>query len=629
MHSSSNVLVIGPHRPRRMDFGADYVDSFAQAEGRLRGTHKPAVVVFGKGRGHELDKFCNFARTHAPDTLWIVDCEGLPPSQLMAWSNEGRLHGLIEGPDDPYLEDALKSALELSGERSQRRQLVELFEDQSARLKRLSAELESRVQKRHKTLSKSLRTLEETKARMEAFHRALLGIHRASTVLQMEQSLNESLRGSVDIEWVRVRFESQSSLARQSGSHLLAIELPFRFDGLRGEAVFAKADGKSFSADESDFLFELSEALALALSRLQKLEQAEVLKGQWQATFDSIPHPLCVTSNDFEILKLNKAFQQFCASRPFHGLLGKNSFRVFFGEDFRPPSPLECPFTFRQARMLESATEHFEVTGQPLGFSRDNQTVQLILLRPITDEVRYERRILDASKLAELGTIGSSIAHELNNPLGGMLSFLQLILIDLDRASEHHADIKAMEEAVLRCRDIVQNLLSFARKQDLGDFETVDLNDVTGKAVKLIELQTKSKGIDIRFPERRGLMIRASSNALAQAFCHILQNSIDAIQDMLAQDPLYPGKIAIEFTEQEDSFVLRISDNGTGIRPEILSQIFNPLFTTRDPRTFNGMGLTTSFTIVTDHGGKLEILSQTGAGTTAVIALPKLAPGPS
>ncbi|NJL24840.1 MAG: histidine kinase, partial [Calothrix sp. SM1_5_4] len=81
----------------------------------------------------------------------------------------------------------------------------------------------------------------------------------------------------------------------------------------------------------------------------------------------------------------------------------------------------------------------------------------------------------------------------MNNPLGGMLSFLQLILMDMGKDDPLHQDIKNMEAAVLRCRDIVLNLLSFARKQDLGDFTEVDLKEVIGTAVKLIELQSKSQ----------------------------------------------------------------------------------------------------------------------------------------
>jgi two-component system, NtrC family, sensor kinase len=457
---------------------------------------------------------------------------------------------------------------------------------------------------------------------MESFHKALLGIHRASTTLQMEQTLNEALKDSVNMVWVRVRFNNQSSLKQQIGGHVLAIEIPFMGERMRGEVLFSKAEGKRFTADETDFLHELTDALALALSRLQKLDEAETLKGQWQATFDSIPHPLCVTTSDFEILKMNRAFQQACGTATFRDLIGKNAFTAFFGNEAPQIDPEESEISFRQARTGANETEHFEVICENLGHPLDDQAVRLVLLRPITDEVRFERRIFESSKLAELGTIGSSIAHELNNPLGGMLSFLQLILMDMKAEDPLRPEIKGMEDAVLRCRDIVVNLLGFARKQDLGEFGKIDLGDVVDRAVKLIELQSKSSGIRI---DRSGfgdeIKVNGSLNALSQALCNLLQNSLDAIGDRLKAEPLFPGEIKIDLEKLDGKFRLKLTDNGLGIKPEIQSQIFNPLFTTRDPRLYGGMGLTTAFTIINEHHGILEILSQTGSGTTAIITL--------
>lgn len=283
---------------------------------------------------------------------------------------------------------------------------------------------------------------------------------------------------------------------------------------------------------------------------------------------------------------------------------------------------MESPFTFRNARTGLKVTEHYEVITERMGLTHDGESVQLVLLRSITDEVRFERRIFEGSKLAELGTIGSSIAHELNNPLGGMLSFLQLILMDVKPGEDLFEEIKGMEQGVLRCRDIVLNLLSFARKHDLSDISEINLYDVVERSVKLIELQSKSRGIMIEMPVKEPVLIRGSQNALSQALCNLLQNSIDAIADRLKDEPLFPGRISIQLSLTGDKYQLRLSDNGTGIKPEFQSQIFNPLFTTRDPDQFSGMGLTTAFTIISEHHGNLEILSQTGTGTTAIISLP-------
>ncbi len=591
--------------------------------------NRPSVILLGPSKDGDLENFCNFLLLHLPDAVWILNCEGLPPSQIIHWINFGKLHDVVQGFEDPDLVNKVQSALEAGGELAQRRKLMELFEGQSQQFKRLTQELEKRVQKRYKTLSKSLHTLENTKERLHIFHKALLGIYRAASVGQIEQTLNEALISITSM--VRVRFENQSSIKQQSGDNILAIELPFQIDRLRGEVLYFGHDKRKFSPAETDFLFQITEALALALARLNKLEQAEVLKAQWQATFDSIPHPLCLTTPDHEILKLNHAFLQECQTRGVGDPIGKNCFKIFFGPDFKATVARGSRFTFRYSRPGNRETEHFEVFGEPLGINADSPDVRLVLIRSITEEVRFERRILETAKLAELGTIGSSIAHELNNPLGGMLSFLQLILMDLKRESPLYRDIKDMELAVLRCRDIVQNLLSFARKQDLGDFHKVRLCEVINRAVKLIELQSKSMGIAIEQTQADDSMdpwIYGSANALTQALCNLLQNSIDAIAEKLRQQPLFPGRIRIRIDSNSTVLHLRISDNGTGIAPDIQNQIFNPLFTTRDPHLFSGMGLTIAFTIISEHHGNLEILSQTGSGTTAIISLPTLDQSP-
>lgn len=615
MSHTSGVLIVGASHDKHIDIGADHVKTFAEARKHMA-LNKPSVLVFSAKRGAE--DFCEFALSHSPESLWIMATEGAKPSQLIHWFNSGRLHDVIDRLEDPELEAKLRAALETSGEEAQNTKLVELFEDQTQQLHRLTNELEIRVTKRHKALRKSLQTLEQTKLRLESLHKALLGIHRASTILQMEQTLNEVLGSSMGILGVKVRFAHQTLIPDRKGT--LVIEIPPGQEGLRGQVLFAKTEDEDFSADEVDFLQELTEALALALQRMHKLEQAKTFKAQWQATFDSISFPLCLTNGEFEIIKMNMAFQQACHPETYRSLLGKNCFEVFFGREFQPPLQMESPFTFRNARTGANETEHFEVVSERLGIAHDNQSMQLVLLRPITEEVRFERRIFEASKLAELGTIGSSIAHELNNPLGGMLSFLQLILMEIKPGDDLYSEIKGMEQGVLRCRDIVQNLLSFARKHDLSDINEIELYEVIEKSVKLIELQSKSKGIEIEISVPRNIWIQGSQNALSQALCNLLQNSIDAIAERLKDDPLFPGKISIILQTEEDKYQLRISDNGTGIRPELQSQIFNPLFTTRDPGLYSGMGLTTAFAIIKEHHGSLEILSQTGSGTTAIIS---------
>src|SRR4051812_11002662 len=99
---TSNVLVVGPARPKGKDFGADFVGTLTEARTYLE-KHQPAVLVFGHSRNGEFDKFCEYALKNSPSSLWIVAAEGLPPSTLLHWNNVGQLHGLIDDFNDPDL----------------------------------------------------------------------------------------------------------------------------------------------------------------------------------------------------------------------------------------------------------------------------------------------------------------------------------------------------------------------------------------------------------------------------------------------------------------------------------------------------------------------------------------------
>ncbi len=620
MLSTSGILIIGHPNPESLEYGAATVSGFAAAK-KVLSERQPSLLVFGGIDQRHFDSFCEWAQKNSPHSLWILTTEGLSPKQIIHWNNFGRVHDFVETLTDPQLETKIQSALEKIGESSQQKNLVEMFAEQSLHFKHLSTELESRVDKRQKVLQKSLQTLDQTKQRLETLHRAMLGIHRAISIPQIEESLSEALRDSLAIDWVRLRFEHQSLINEKKLPHILEVRVICPNENLRAKVYFSKRDSAAFSAKEIDFLHELADALGLALSHLHALEQAEMVKAQWQATFDSIPHPLCLTTNEFDILKLNRAFQTACSSQSFRSLLGKNCFSKFFGDGLADLTALKEPLNTRLTRMTRGDVEHYEVVGQSLGLRYDEQPVRMVLMRSVTEDVRMERRILESSKMAELGTIGSSIAHELNNPLGGMLSFLQLILLDLKPEDAQYAEIKAMEAATLRCRDIVINLLSFARKQDLGEFGRVDLQSLTNKAIKLVELQSKSKGIEIKIETLGNPTTLGSGNALTHALCNLLQNSIDAIADKLP-DEKFLGLIRVQIWQLPQHVQIQVHDNGSGIRPDLQSQIFNPHFTTRNNSTNRGMGLTVAYTIVNEHKGSLEIVSQHGVGSSAIVTLP-------
>jgi signal transduction histidine kinase len=524
-------------------------------------------------------------------SLWLVGIEGFEPNSLRHFMNTGRVRGFLRPGDS--IEPVIT---------------------------RLEKELQRSVKAKPNS-KKSDEALYQANERLRALTQAMIGIQRASSIGEIEMVLNEAVNPALRLSWVRIAFEQQSAEIHTDDA---VAEFSFRLkqSALDGKILFGRKKPAKFTASEKQYLQEITDTASLALERLGKLDEAETLKQQWEATFDSIIHPLCIVSHDNIILRTNRAFSQ-ALGKHFRELLGQDAFQTFFPDQSRP---LLNPDTIvRLSKGEGRQKKEYEVVSHALGFDLDGKDTRLLLFRDITDQSKIERRILESSKLAEIGTIASSIAHELNNPLGGMLSYLQLIRMDMEKSHPLYEDIVQMEEGTLRCRDIVQNLLGFARLSNKQNLEPMVLRDAIDRAVKLTELQTRSKGLILQTKiHHADALVKGELNALSQALCNLLQNSIDSLVERRKREPDFRGVIEITLDLHDGQFVISVHDNGLGIMPEHENQVFTPLFTTKDSETNAGLGLTVAYSIVRDHGGQLEIISQPGNGATAIITLPAM-----
>lgn len=467
-----------------------------------------------------------------------------------------------------------------------------------------------------------------TNQQIEALHNSLTVVHAAQSVAEIETLLHSALSETLDLDWVRIFLHTGQHLDEQlnriRGQALFKFTLEIGAHAL-GKIVFARKHEKAFTKNEKESLEQISESVTLALDRLAKLDQAETLKLQWDSTFNSISEPLCLTDEKFNIIRTNRAFLQITGLNESRAI-GRNCFSAFCGN--AAPTPMATsPSAFILQRENGSTAEpnFYEVTTQRIRVHSNSDSILLILFRDITEQKKIEKQIFESSKMAELGTIGSSIAHEINNPLGGMLNFLQLIKMDLPTEDPLLPDILEMEAAGKRCKEIVENLLRFSRRQQAGDAEPVDLNEVIEQALKIIELQTRSLGITVEVRgDKKHQHVLGHFNLLSQALSHVLQNAYDAVAEKLARSPGYNGKILIEMDSKKDQTYLTITDNGIGISPELQNKILNPLFSTKRQNRNQGLGLTLAYQIIDEHKGQLEISSQPNVGTKVKISFPNV-----
>jgi two-component system NtrC family sensor kinase len=229
--------------------------------------------------------------------------------------------------------------------------------------------------------------------------------------------------------------------------------------------------------------------------------------------------------------------------------------------------------------------------------------------------------LVQSEKMSSLGKLAASIAHEINNPLAGILVYAKLLIRthqDADGLSPAARDaclknLRLVQRETERCTAIVRNLLEFARQRPLA-LKAIDPCAAVGEALTLLEHQMSLQGVRLQKALEPGGIVHADLGQLRQAFVNIALNATDAMPKggtLTVTSRLLAAERMVEIV---------FADTGMGIRPEHLNKILDPFFTTKEKGT--GLGLSVVYGIVERHGGKLDIKSQVGRGTTVTIRLP-------
>lgn len=227
-------------------------------------------------------------------------------------------------------------------------------------------------------------------------------------------------------------------------------------------------------------------------------------------------------------------------------------------------------------------------------------------------------QLLQSEKLRSLGEMAAGVAHEINNPLGGILLYASLLLEDLDPEDPKRRDVERIVQEVTRCKEIVKSLLEFARKSS-PDKEPLDVNKALNEGLLFLENQATFHNIRIQKELAPGLpLVLGNLGQLKQVFMNIILNAVDAMHG--------EGTLTIRTYPSDDrsEVVISFTDTGVGIPKEVLPRIFDPFFTTKEVGKGTGLGLSVSYGIVREHGGRIEVESEVGKGSTFKVVLPAL-----
>lgn len=349
----------------------------------------------------------------------------------------------------------------------------------------------------------------------------------------------------------------------------------------------------------------------------------EDLKRQWMATVDAIIDPLIIVDKNFRIIKANKAMARI-AKHDIKSIVGAKCHEVFAGRK-KPCNGCAMMQSWNEKEPKQFTLENaipgkcHEVTSQPI-FNADGELEGMLqVYRDRTDAKRLQEHLLQSEKLASIGLLAGGVAHELNNPLGGILIFSQMLLREMDKKSSHYQDVVEIEAAAQRCKSIVESLLNFARQQPQqreDQTEVLDLREALQSALKFAQVGRLGTNVEVESDwDGDALLLRASRNKLIQLFLNLLQNALQAMPQ--------GGTLTLRARRnRKNEAVIEVIDTGVGISPEDLKHIFDPFFTTKGLGEGTGLGLSITHGLVEDLSGKIEVKSKVNKGTCFRVILP-------
>jgi PAS domain S-box-containing protein len=224
-----------------------------------------------------------------------------------------------------------------------------------------------------------------------------------------------------------------------------------------------------------------------------------------------------------------------------------------------------------------------------------------------------EAQVLQSQKLAAVGLMAAGIAHEINNPLTGVVGYSKLLL-ERDLAPDVRQKVERIATSGERCRKIVEGVLLFSRKHGKTERAQLDLAGLIDRVVRIGEYQWKMHNVRILREIEPDVSVMADGDQIEQVLLNLLSNAVDAMPQ--------GGNVQISLARKDRNAVLSVTDEGRGIPDEIRAHIFDPFFSTKDIGKGTGLGLSISYGIVRDHGGDILVDSKLRRGTTFHVILP-------
>ncbi|MCP4024034.1 MAG: PAS domain-containing protein, partial [Desulfobacteraceae bacterium] len=296
---------------------------------------------------------------------------------------------------------------------------------------------------------------------------------------------------------------------------------------------------------------------------------------------------------------------------------------------FKKPVKFQTQRLTKAGKRLNVAINAKVFTPEPNTGTNDELSGLVVNLTDITERKSMEEQLSQAQKFEAIGTLAGGIAHDFNNILGIILGNTELAIEDTSQGNQIRYNLEEIKAASLRARDVVQQLLSFARKSDLK-ISTIIFEDIIQETLNLLRASIP-KTIDIQIHlKNEATYVRADPTQIHQVLINLCSNASHAMEeqggvlDVTLEQVLLDNDAASQYhgIRQGEYAQMTISDNGEGIEPEIMDKIFNPYFTTKDQGKGTGIGLAVVHGIVKQNKGAISVKSECKKGTAVKVLLP-------
>lgn len=442
--------------------------------------------------------------------------------------------------------------LDLQRQNEAKKRLTSELIDQDQQIK---ASLRQQIFQDQQELIDRRQKILEVNNRIESLRKILFSLSEENDVTRIETLLNELLPQATAATWIKI---IPDYLAENFEKDLQA-QLPNFFIKKQCSKYFIyfmKGNNRPFRSSDNEMFVKVSDALHFNLLKAETLSEQQHLEKIVSTAFNSTAYPLLVVDKDYNILESNKAFHRYAVKNE-----NPKCYEVMFNRE----SPCtDCKFgtNFQVQTQTESTTTFHNVQSQRLAGYEDRNSHWVHFYVDVTEEKMLEQRLSQTAKMKELGLISSSIAHELNNPLGGIISYIQILQMELSKDHHLQAELKDMNMAAIRMKQIIENLLIFSRRPGTQEKENVLIKDLLSESLKMNELSFKIENIKVvQHLEQTSEAITVSRSNFRDSLNLIFNFFIEGLRRVRLQKNTQTGLIEVKFSQDQINFYLDLQSN--------------------------------------------------------------------